>query len=58
LKLQQDHEILASKNFQLSIENEDLRDRLNLLGEESGGIRIDYVQFIPPGFLQMQCDSI
>ena len=36
LKLQQEHERVQIQNFQVTVENEDLRDRLWLLTADSG----------------------
>lgn len=58
LKLSQENELLQRNNYQYKIENEDLRDRLNLVGEERGGINIEYLPYIPAGQIEKACDSI
>ncbi len=49
LKLSQENEQILRNNYQYKIENEDLRDRLNLLGEELGGVNIEFIPYIPAG---------
>lgn len=58
LKLSQDNEQIQRNNYQYKIENEDLRDRLNLLGEERGGVNIEFIPYIPAGLVESACDSI
>lgn len=41
------------------MENEDLRDRLSLLGDKKlGGLNIDYKPYIPAGSVEQLCDGI
>lgn len=58
LKLSNENELFQKGNYQYKIENEDLRDRLNLLGEERGGINIEYIPYIPVGQVERACDEI
>ena len=43
----QEHDDTIQQNFQLVVENEDLRDRLNLIGQEKG-IHIDNIPYQAP----------
>ena len=58
LKLSQENEWLNQNNYQLKIENEDLRDRLSLLGEERGRVNIEYMPYIAAGSVEKLCDGI
>lgn len=59
LKMSQDCDFLNQNNYQLKIENEDLRDRLNLLGEDRlQGANIEYMPYIAAGSVEKLCDSI
>jgi len=58
LKLSQENEQILRNNYQYKIENEDLRDRLNLLGEERGGVNIEFIPYIPAGQVEKACDDI
>ncbi len=59
LKLSSDYEVIQGLNYQYKVENEDLRDRLNLLSEEKlGGVSIDYLPYIPKGSVEVMCDNI
>lgn len=58
LKLSQDNDHLNSTNYQLKIENEDLRDRLNLLGvEKPTSVNIEYMPYIAAGSVEKLCDN-
>jgi len=56
LKLSHENESLNHQNYQYKVENEDLRDRLNLLGEEKGVVNIEYLPYIAPGSVEKACD--
>jgi len=58
LQLSHENELIQRNNYQYKIENEDLRDRLNLVGEERGGINIEYIPYIPVGQVEKVCDEI
>jgi len=58
LQLSHENELIQRNNYQYKIENEDLRDRLNLVGEERGGINIEYIPYIPVGQVEKDCDEI
>lgn len=58
LALSQEHESVNKNNYQLTIENEDLRDRLNLLGETRGSLNIEYMPYIAAGSVEKLCDSV
>jgi hypothetical protein len=49
---------LNQSNYQYKIENEDLRDRLSLLGEMRGNINIEYMPYIAAGSVEKMCDNI
>ena len=42
LNLQEEHEFVLQENYQLKIENEDIRDRLSLANQNSKEYIIDY----------------
>ena len=42
LNLQEEHELVLQENYQLKIENEDIRDRLSLANQNSKEYIIDY----------------
>ena len=58
LQLSHENELIQRNNYQYKIENEDLRDRLNLVGEEWGSINIEYIPYIPVGQVEKVCDEI
>lgn len=59
LRHQQEADELKQTLFQYKVENEDLRDRLNLLSQEKhGGVNIDYIPYIASGSIKKLCDSI
>ena len=58
LKLSHENESLNHQNYQYKVENEDLRDRLNLLGEDKGVVNIEYMPYIAPGSVEKACDEI
>jgi len=47
LTFSQEHEDTMQQNFQFTVENEDLRDRLHLIGHEKQ-VSIDYLPYIAP----------
>ena len=47
LNITQEHEDTLQQNFQLVVENEDLRDRLNLVGQQQG-VFIEHVPYQAP----------
>ena len=51
LQVSQEHENTMQANFQLMIENEDLRDRLNLINQREG-TSIDYMPYLAPKSLE------
>lgn len=59
LKMSQELEHLVALNYQYKVENEDLRDRLSLLGEQRlGGVNIEYKAYLPAGTVERLCDEI
>ena len=57
LSVSQEHENTMQTNFQLTIENEDLRDRLNLASEKDG-TSIDYMPYLAHKQLEKKVNSI
>lgn len=51
LTVSQEHENTMQTNFQLMVESEDLRDRLNLIGQEEG-TSIDFLPYLIPNQLE------
>ena len=57
LNVSQEHENTMSTNFQLMIENEDLRDRIALLGQ-SDGVSIDSLPYLIPRQLEKSVGQV
>lgn len=58
LRLSAENEQLNKSNYQYKVENEDLRDRLYMLGEQKGGVNIEYMPYIASGSIETLCNSI
>ena len=58
LRISADNEQLNKSNYQYKVENEDLRDRLYMLGEQRGGVNIQYMPYIASGSVETLCDQI
>lgn len=58
LRLSAENEQLNKSNYQYKVENEDLRDRLYMLGEYKGGVNIEYMPYIASGSIETLCNSI
>ena len=57
LAVSQEHENTMQTNFQLMIENEDLRDRLNLVNQDQG-VSIDYLPYLVPKQLEKTLETL
>jgi regulator of replication initiation timing len=57
LNLSQEHERVVQQNFQFTVENEDLRDRMSLLGKGEA-VSIDYLPYMPPMHLEKVIEAV